>query len=115
VEPDAPTPKPGRAGRAPKPSQKLDPDARRLLVELLACTDIERLAALASQSESTIRRFAEGDTGARASVFDPFDGGRRARAARAPLAAPHARAAAEAGPRANRQPGTVKQTSNRAG
>lgn len=54
--------------RTPKPSQHLDADARRLLAIVLGRVDIEQLAAMACQSESTIRRFADGATGARASV-----------------------------------------------
>ncbi len=60
--------KPSRSPRAPKPSQRLDDDARRILGTLLGSVDIERIAVMASQSESTIRRFADGATGARASV-----------------------------------------------
>lgn len=54
--------------RTPKPSQRLDADAQRILGLVLGRVDIEHLAAMACQSESTIRRFADGATGARASV-----------------------------------------------
>ena len=57
-----------RAPRAPKPSQRLDADALRLLEVLLASHDIERIATFSRQSESTVRRFVEGGTGARASA-----------------------------------------------
>lgn len=57
-----------RAPRAPKPSQRIDADTLRLLRELLASHDIERIATLSRQSESTVRRFVEGGTGARASA-----------------------------------------------
>lgn len=57
-----------RAPRAPKPSQRLDADALRLLDVLLRAHDIERIATLSRQSESTVRRFVEGGTGARTSA-----------------------------------------------
>jgi hypothetical protein len=69
VDPDdTAAPTPASRPRAPKPSKRLDADTRRILGLLLARVDIEQLAAMASQSESTIRRFGEGATGARASV-----------------------------------------------
>lgn len=57
-----------RPARAPKPSQRLDADALRLLQTLLGSHDIEAIATLSRQSESTVRRFVEGGTGARTSA-----------------------------------------------
>lgn len=55
--------------RLPKPSERLDADASRILGALLAGgVGIETVAALARSSESTIRRFHDGQTGSRASV-----------------------------------------------
>ena len=54
--------------RRPKPSQTLDADAQRLLAALLAELDLAEVAAFAGESESTVRRYAGGGTGARASV-----------------------------------------------
>lgn len=55
------------AARKPKPSEPLKDDARAFLAELIEAGQTARVVGHAQQGESTIRRFAKGDTGARAS------------------------------------------------